>query len=404
MKGSKDDLRIGVLGAGGRGNLAWNAHKPGAGSRIVAIADTNEKWLDKIQRERSPEEKLFKTKDYRKLLERKDVDAVFICAPDFMHEEMAIAALEAGKPVYLEKPMTITLKGCDRVLETAASTGTKLYLGHNMRHFPVIIKMKELIDAGEIGNLQAVWCRHYIDYGGDAYFKDWHSERKYSTGLLLQKGAHDIDVIHWLSGAFTRRVVGMGKLSVYNRCKRREDKDAMGYDYKLENSAKWWSGDNWPPTSQTTLSKKIDVEDHNMIMMQLENGVQATYMQCHYTPDSCRNYTFIGDAGRLENIGDYGNCQIFLHNRRGSFMTKPDVIHNLREIQGSHGGADPRIVDEFVSFVKGECKASTCPIAAREAVATGFLGTESLRDGSAPRDVPPPSAKVLKYFAKGQSK
>ena len=401
MKGAKNDLRIGVIGAGGRGGLAWNAHAPGKGSKIVAIADPDEKWLKRRDEESGGG--LFKTKDYRKLLERKDVDAVFICTPDFLHEEIAIATLESGKPVYLEKPMTITLKGCDRVLETAARTKTKLYLGHNMRHFPAILKMKELIEAGAIGNLQAVWCRHFIDYGGDAYFKDWHSESKYSTGLLLQKGAHDIDVIHWLSGAFTRRVVGMGKLSVYNRCKRRGEGDPMGYNYKTEKRNEWWNNANWPPLAQTGISKKIDVEDHSMIMMQLENGVQASYTQCHYSADSCRNYTFIGDAGRIENIGDSGNCQIHVYNLRGSnFGIKPDIVYNIREITGSHGGADPRIVDEFVRFVKGECKASTCPVAAREAVATGFLGTESLRDGSTPRDVPPPSAKVLKYFAKGQ--
>ena len=398
MKSSKGDLRIGVIGVGGRGGLAWNAHKPGEGSRIVALADPDENWLKKRDEESGGG--LFKTKDYRKLLERKDVDAVFICAPDFLHEEIAVAALESGKAVYLEKPMTITLEGCDKVLEVAARTKSKLYLGHNMRHMPFVIKMKELIDSGAIGNLQAVWCRHFIDYGGDAYFKDWHSERKYSTGLLLQKGAHDIDVIHWLSGAFTRRVVGMGKLSVYDKCKRRDDKDSMGYKLKGGKWSDFWSNANWPPRSQRNLSKKIDVEDHSMIMMQLENGVQASYTQCHYTPDESRNYTFIGDAGRIENIRD----QIYLYNQRGNGFMKPDVVYNVREIQGSHGGADPRIVGEFVRFVKGECEASTCPIAARESVATGFLGTESLRDGSTPRDVPPPSSKILKYFAKGQGK
>jgi predicted dehydrogenase len=381
--------------------LAWNAHKPGEGSRIVALADPDGYWLERREKETAGG-KLFKTKDYQKLLERKDVDAVFVCAPDFLHEEIACAALEAGKSVYLEKPMTITLKGCDKVLATAARTKSKLYLGHNMRHFPAVLKMKELIDSGAIGQLQAVWCRHFIDYGGDAYFKDWHSERKYSTGLLLQKGAHDIDVIHWLAGAFTRRVVGMGRLSVYDKCGRRDDSDPRGYALKRRFSD-FWSQENWPPKSQTQMSKRIDIEDHSMIMMQLENGVQASYTQCHYTADSCRNYTFIGDEGRIENVGDHDECEILLYDRRGSeFMRKPDAVFKLRPIGGTHGGADPRIVAEFVSFARGEGKASTCPIAAREAVATGFLGTESLRDGSTPREVPPPNKKILKYFANGQ--
>lgn len=100
-------------------------------------------------------------------------------------------------------------------------TGSKLFVGHNMRYFPVVLKMKEIIDSGLIGDVQCGWCRHFINYGGDAYFRDWHSERKNTNGLLLQKGAHDIDVMHWLMGSRTRRVVGMGMLSVYDRCSRR---------------------------------------------------------------------------------------------------------------------------------------------------------------------------------------
>ncbi len=56
------------------------------------------------------------TDDYRVLLAREDIEAVFVCSPDFLHEEHAVAALEAGKDVYLEKPMAITIEGCDRIL------------------------------------------------------------------------------------------------------------------------------------------------------------------------------------------------------------------------------------------------------------------------------------------------
>lgn len=391
---SSNDLRIGVIGAGGRGGLARCAHKPGEGSRIVAGVDIRPEALKSLQ-EFCKDDKIFVHSDYRKLLERKDIDAVFVSTPDYCHEEHALAALEAGKSVYLEKPMTITVEGCDKVLATAKRTGSKLYVGHNMRHMDFVIKMKELIDDGVIGNLQAVWCRHFIAYGGDAYFKDWHSEQKNTTGLLLQKGAHDIDVIHWLAGGFTRRVVGMGQLSVYNRCKNRRKPSEPGVAQ--------WSEFNWPPLSQKGISPKIDVEDHSMVMMQLGNGVQATYMQCHYTPDSCRNYTFIGDAGRIENYGDGYGRRIDVYTTRGGFA-QPDVSYHLREVAGGHGGADPNIVAEFVSFAKGECKASTCPIAAREAVATGVLASYSMRNGNTPIDIPAPKADIIKYFAKGQVK
>ena len=111
-----------------------------------------------------------------------------------------------------------------------------------------------------------------------------------------------IDIMHWLMGSRTKRVVGMGMLSIYNQCERREPDNRGGYAIFSEK--------HFPPLSQKGFSPVIDVEDHNMVMMQLENGAQATYMQCHYTPDTERNYTFIGTKGRIENVGDSGDCQV----------------------------------------------------------------------------------------------
>lgn len=383
-------LNIGVIGAGGRGRMARQAHRPEAGARIVAAADPSQEALDALREFVGGE--LSATTDYRELLADRSIDAVFVTTPDFLHEEMTVAALEAGKAVYLEKPMAITLEGCDRILETAFRTGSKLFLGHNMRHFPVILKMKEIIDSGLIGQIQAAWCRHFISYGGDAYFRDWHSERQYTTGLLLQKGAHDIDVMHWLMGASTCRVVGMGMLSVYNRCARRSP------DVPGDAS---WSEAHWPPLEQTGFSPVIDVEDHNMVMMQLANGAQACYMQCHYTPDAERNYTFIGTRGRIENIGDHGACHIHVWTTRGPRAT-PDVVYSLKPATGSHGGSDPAIVSEFLRFVRDGGSTNTSPVAARDAVAVGVLGHASMRAGSVPQDIPPLRDELLNYFANGQ--
>ena len=212
---SKAELRIGVIGAGGRGGLAGHAHHPEEGVSLVAGADVDTRALDRFRERYGPE--AFVTTDYRELLKRKDIGAVFVTSPDFLHEEHAVAALQAGKHVYLEKPMAITITGCDRILRTAYEHKRKLYLGHNMRHMDVILTMKRLIDEGRIGEVKAGWCRHFVGYGCDAYFKDWHAERSRATSLLLQKGAHDIDVLHWLCHGYSRRVTAMGGLTLYDR-------------------------------------------------------------------------------------------------------------------------------------------------------------------------------------------
>ena len=140
-----------------------------------------------------------------------------------------------------------------------------------------------------------------------------------------------------------------------------------------------------------------------MVMMQLENGAQMTYMQCHYCPDQERNYTFIGTEGRVENIGDHGNCEVHVWTRRGPRST-PDVIYKLKPATGNHGGADEPIVKNFIDFVRFGAKTNTSPVAARQSVAAGVLGHESMRTGNNRRDVPPLREELVKYFENNQVK
>ncbi|PKO19540.1 oxidoreductase [candidate division BRC1 bacterium HGW-BRC1-1] len=385
-----NELLIGVIGAGGRGAVAHYAHNPQDGVRLVAGADTDPAALERFRGVLGAD--TFVTADYRELLARPEIGAVFVATPDHLHEEHAVAALKAGKHVYLEKPMAITVTGCDRILRTAMECGRRLYVGHNMRHMTVIQKMKEIIDSGRIGEVKAGWCRHFIAYGGDAYFKDWHADRARSTSLLLQKGAHDIDILHWLCGGFSRRVTAVGGLTVYDRITDRHDPSERGFA--------GWSDANWPPLSQTGLNPVMDVEDISMMLMELDNGVFASYQQCHYTPDAWRNYTVIGTEGRIENLGDNpGECMVALWNKRGAYKPQGDEQFPIAAVGGSHGGADPAIVAEFVRFAREGGATTTSPIAARNSVAAGYCAAHSLRNGSVPVDVPPVDAKVAEYFA-----
>jgi len=384
------ELRIGVIGAGGRGGLARLAHKPDEGVRLTAGVDVRPAALESFREQYGPD--VFVSDDYRELLARKDVDAVFVTSPDYCHEEHAVAACRAGKHVYLEKPMAITIEGCDRILEAAKAAGVKLYLGHNMRHFPVVRKMKELIGAGAIGEPKVGWCRHFVCYGADAYFKDWHAERSRSTGLLLQKGAHDIDVLHWLCGGYTRRVTAMGGLTLYGRIT-----DRHGPGEEPDTS---WHVDNWPPLAQKKLNPIIDVEDVSMMLMELDSGVFASYQQCHYAPDGWRSYTIIGTEGRVENFGDVpgeATC-VRLWDKRAYYKPEGDATFEFPPLEGSHGGADPLIVAEFVRYVREGGKVATSPIAGRFSVAAGCQATASLRSAAQPMDVPQLPADLRAHF------
>lgn len=377
-------MRIGVIGWGLRRSLAKLAHDPSKDRHVVALADPSEAARGKFGEEIGGA--AFETID--ELLDQK-LDAVFVLSPDHLHEDHAQRTLAAGLPTYLEKPMAISVSGCDAVLTKAVETGSKLYVGHNMRHFAVVREMKRLIDEGRIGAVKTAWCRHFVSYGGQAYFRDWHADRTKSTGLLLQKGSHDIDVLHWLCGGYAEKVTAMGSLMVYGD---NADRAAVGERVPIEFT------NIWPPKTLAKVYPIVDVEDVSMMLMQLDNGVLASYQQCHFTPDAWRNYVVIGDEGRVENFGDIpGNARVGLWNARKDAYTEPNESFVLESEGGHHGGADGKILEEFFRFVADGGKTDTTPVAGRMAVAAGIAATESIRAGSIPIDVPllDPRLRVL---------
>ncbi|MFF2452390.1 ROK family protein [Isoptericola sp. NPDC058082] len=389
----REPLRVAVVGVGARAGLARWVGRTGVPARVVEAVD-----VDPGGRARAHE--LFGpgtafAADHRGLVARAGaedgVDAAFVCTPDDTHADIAEDLLRAGVAVYLEKPLATTTQDCDRVLAAAAETGTKLYVGHNMRHMAVVRTMRDVVARGEIGDVQAVWCRHFVGNGGDYYFKDWHADRARSTGLLLQKAVHDIDVIHWLAGSTTRDVVGMGDLQVYGRVTDRADRTG-------QLMTDWFSYDNWPPLEQTGLHPTIDVEDTSMMLMRLDNGVLASYEQCHFTPDYWRNYTVIGTRGRLENVGDGDGASVRVWNRRTSWSEHGDVEYPVDAAGPGHQDADRLTVDEFLRHVAEGAPITTSPVMARDAVATGIAATVSLRAGSAPQRVRPVAPEVAAHF------
>lgn len=388
-----EPLRIGVVGMGMRAQLARHAEDHDA--VIVAACDPDPQAHQRADEILGKDPATFPVvATVRELIEL-GIGAAFVTSPDDTHAQVAGELLEAGIPVYLEKPIATTLDGATRILMTAFENKTKLYVGHNMRHMSFVRQMRKLIHDGSIGEVKTIWCRHFVGNGGDYYFKDWHADRRHSNGLLLQKAAHDIDVMHWLAGSYAREVVGMGDLMVYGDAGARGRRPGqLMHD--------WFSLDNWPASAQQGLNEVIDVEDVSMLMMRMSSGVLAAYQQCHFSPDYWRNYTVIGSEGRLENIGDGEGGVIKLWNRRSFFNADGDEQFPIQGDKEGHDDADALTVAEFLEFVRHGASTDTSPLGAWQSVAAGIQATESLRDGSTPRTVPDLPVELVEYFNANQ--
>lgn len=349
---------------------------------VVAGADPSEDALARFREENG--RRPFVTARFEELLARPDVDAVAICSPDFCHEEQAVAALEAGKHLFLEKPMAITTEGCDRILRAWQRSGRRMMIGFNMRYMNIFRVMKEVVDSGAIGEIRAVWVRHFVGRGGDFYYHDWHGTRANTTSLLLQKGTHDLDMIHWIAGGYTRRVAAFGSLDFFggdmpneltcDRC----DLARTCTEAQPESTRR-----------QCAFRREIDVEDNQVMIMELEGGVKASYLQCHFTPDYHRNYTFIGTEGRIENSEP--DMKVWVKTRRSnSYRELADREYAVKAAAGTHGGADPVICEDFLDMVLDGKEPVATPLAGRMAVAAGCAGAESMRNGGMPVEIARP--------------
>ncbi len=381
-------LRMGVIGVTGRGGIARHWHNPKGRSVVVAGSDISEEALRKFKETVNSD--AFVTRDYQELLSRPDIDAVAIASPDFTHEEYTCAAFEAGKHVFCEKPMAITTEGCDRMLRAWKASGKRFMIGFNMRYMNIFRVMKDIVDSGTIGEVKVVWVRHFVGHGGEWYYHDWHGASRQSTGLLLQKASHDIDMIHWITGHYGRRVSGFGSLDYYGGdrpndlvCNACDEQDTcVEYQYSEGKANRM---------NMCVFRKEIDVEDNSTIMMELDNGIKATYMQCHYTPDYCRNYTFIGTEGRVENLDDASQVIVKLRNRSNRWANLANHTVQVKPAAGGHGGADPMIAEDFLDTVLNGKDPLATPMAGRMSVAVGCAGTHSIRNGSCVVEIPPPA-------------
>ncbi len=252
-------MRLGMIGTGGRGGM-YRQWMQDERVQVVAGADVSEASLRHFADD-LPE--AFVTKDYRRLLDRGDVDAVAVCTPDWLHREHAVAALRAGKHLFCEKPLAITIQDCDDILRAWQTAGVRMMVGFNMRYAFFCVKMKELVEAGTIGEVKTVWTRHFVGWGGRFYYHDWHASSRNTTGLLLQKATHDLDVMHWICKTHTVRTAGFGRLSYYGgdrpdglRC------DACDARQSCPEAAdKWGARDD-----QCAFRKAVDVEDVSVVI------------------------------------------------------------------------------------------------------------------------------------------
>jgi predicted dehydrogenase len=219
---ANDRINIGVIGPGSRGQELIRQLLRTPGVEIAAVCDVYGPRFTEVN------ELVGKTvpsyKNHRELLERKDLDAIFIATPPLFHADYAIAAINSGRPVYGEKTLGFSTEDCNNLVRTVARTGQVFQIGHQMRYGPWVQEAIKRVHAGDIGEPTQVYgywhrsdnWRREVPNPGLEHLMNWRLHRETSGGLLEELGSHHIDIANWVFGEQPQDVLGTESIVVYN--------------------------------------------------------------------------------------------------------------------------------------------------------------------------------------------
>ena len=191
----KDTVGFGVIGLGMGAARARLIHETN-GARLVAVADIDEARGHKA----AAEYDIDWYDDYRRMLERDDIDVVMIMTPSGTHADFATVIAQAGKHVISTKPIEVTLERADQMIEACHRAGVILAVDFEARYMADNVRIKQAIDEGRLGKLvlgeaRLKWFR------SDAYYEGWHGTWKLDGGgSLINQTIHQIDLLVWFMG------------------------------------------------------------------------------------------------------------------------------------------------------------------------------------------------------------
>jgi len=229
-----------MIGTGLRGQHTLGELMKQPGVAVTALCDLKPDRLDKaasITARDNP-----KTyRDFRKLLEQKDLDAVFIDTPCYLHSEMAIAALQAGKNVYCEKPVGITPQQVKQVLQAARSSKKVYQVGQQMRSFAWLADVVKKVRDGVAGQVVMVKAQRHsswdLDHNGSS--ADWFFDASRSGDVIVEMAVHNLDLCNWAINSRPAKASGFGGTLIWkNDPPGRTNMDGYTLSYEYDNGVK----------------------------------------------------------------------------------------------------------------------------------------------------------------------
>ncbi|HXY01343.1 MAG TPA: Gfo/Idh/MocA family oxidoreductase [Candidatus Limnocylindrales bacterium] len=231
---ANSDLRVGLLGCGGRGTVDATNLVDLGGARIVALADIFQDRLDaardtfdKMQQPKGypaldPKQLFLGPHAFQEIAHSKELDAIVIATPAYYHPQHFDAVVAAGKHVYLEKPIAVDVPGVKKVQAIAERADGKLSIdvGFQIRECPMFVELVRRIHAGALGKIVCGEAHYYAPFlelpqrpgvsDAERRLRTWHHDKLLSGDIILEQNIHTIDICNWTLQAHPLKAVGTG--------------------------------------------------------------------------------------------------------------------------------------------------------------------------------------------------
>lgn len=239
---ASDTVQIGVVGTGKRGLGLINTIRSIPGLKVVACCDIIPENLSAAMEKAETNAKAYR--EYEELLADKDVDAVVIATPLYLHYPMAVDALSAGKHVYVEKSMAFTIQQSLDLVKKVRNSELVFQVGFQYRNFELYHKIKEVIQAGWIGETYSFECQYNRNADWRYPVNDpklekvinWRMYKDLCGGPLSELCAHQIDAVNYITDSHPTKAMGLGGIDYWKD--GRETYDNVRTVYAYENGVK----------------------------------------------------------------------------------------------------------------------------------------------------------------------
>lgn len=330
------EVKIGLIGCGRRmPGVTANMVNPANGKiKVVSIYDPSEKSVQRVKEQFGNDVKEYS--DYRELLKDKELDWVLIGSWNNFHAEQAIAAFEAGKNVFCEKPLATNVEDCLAIRKAWKKSGKQFVIGFVLRYSPHYKQIKNILDSGKIGDIISMEFNETLNYNhGGFIHSDWRRKIEFSGGHVLEKCCHDIDLVNWFVGSRAKKVASFGGRDFF----KPENKHYMGKyarnEYGKQAYMTWYNDEDRPPF--TPFDSENDIVDNQVAIVEFENNVRTTFhTNCNTALPERRMY-ICGTEGTLRSDVYRGLIEVV---NIGFYNGVEDLSTTSK---GGHGGGDTHL-------------------------------------------------------------